>query len=70
MNAVRTIVMVARIRCLTTTANRTHRRVCVCVFASAMFVNASAVPVIRLTYTSTKICIKNEWHDYLEYIYH
>ena len=29
----------------------------------------SAVLVIRLTYTSTKTCIKNEWHDYSEYIY-
>ena len=29
----------------------------------------SAVLVIRLTYTSTKTCIKNEWHDYNEYIY-
>ena len=29
----------------------------------------SAVLVIRLTYTSTKTCIKNEWHDYGEYIY-
>ena len=28
----------------------------------------SAVLVIRLTYTSTKTCIKNEWHDYSEYI--
>ena len=29
----------------------------------------SAVLVIRLTYASTKTCIKNEWHDYDEYIY-
>ena len=29
----------------------------------------SAVLVIRLTYTSTKTCIKKEWHDFGEYIY-
>ena len=43
-----------------------------CVCASAMFVNAisySVVLVVRLAYTSTKTCIKNEWHDYGEYIY-
>ena len=36
-----------------------------------MFVNAiqQCYIVIRLTYTSTKTCIKNEWHDYSEYIY-
>ena len=39
--------------------------VCVCHVCECY----SAVLVIRLAYTSTKICIKNEWHDYGEYIY-
>ena len=47
--------------------------VCVCVCVCACKCNVcecySAVLVIRLTYTSTKTCIKNEWHDYGEYIY-
>ena len=47
--------------------------VCVCVCTCACKCNVcecySAVLVIRLTYTSTKTCIKNEWHDYGEYIY-
>ena len=39
--------------------------VCVCVFTSAVFVNDIQQHLsIRLTYTSTKACIKNEWHDY------
>ena len=46
---------------------------CVCVCACVCKCNVcecySAVPVIRLTYTSTKTCIKTEWHDYGEYIY-
>ena len=48
--------------------------VCVCVFV-CVFLKCnvcecySAVLVIRLTYTCTKTCIKNEWHDYGEYIY-
>ena len=42
------------------------RGVCVCLHVQCECY--SAVLVIRLTYTSTKICIKNEWHDYSEYI--
>ena len=43
--------------------------VCVCVCKCNVCECYSAVLVIRLTYTSTKTCIKNEWHDYGEYIY-
>ena len=43
--------------------------VCVCVCKCNVCECYSAVLVIRLTYTSTKTCIKTEWHDYGEYIY-
>ena len=43
--------------------------VCVCVCKCNVCECYSAVLVIRLTYTSTKTYIKNEWHDYSEYIY-
>ena len=54
--------------------------VCVCVFVCVCVCARvcskcnvcecySAVLVIRLIYTSTKTCIKTEWHDYGEYIY-
>ena len=45
--------------------------VCVCVCARVRACKChvcecySAVLVIRLAYTSTKTCIKNEWHDYI-----
>ena len=42
---------------------------CVCVCKCNVCECYSAVLVIRLTYTSTKTCIKTEWHDYSEYIY-
>ena len=42
---------------------------CVCVSKCNVSECYSAVLVIRLTYTSTKTCIKSEWHDYGEYIY-
>ena len=42
---------------------------CVCVCKCNVCECYSAVLVIRLTYTSTKTCIKNEWHDYDQYIY-
>ena len=44
---------------------------CVCVCKCNICECYSAVLVVRLTYmyTSTKTCIKNEWHDYGEYIY-
>ena len=44
-------------------------RVCACVCKCNVCECYSAVLVMRLTYTSTKTCIKNEWHDYSEYIY-
>ena len=40
----------------------------VCVCLQVQCECYSAVLVMRLTYTSTKTCIKNEWHDYSEYI--
>ena len=40
---------------------------CVCVCKCNVCECYSAVLVIRLAYTSTKTCIKNEWHDYGEY---
>ena len=43
--------------------------VCVCVCKCNVCECYSPVLVIRLTYTSTKACIKDEWHDYGEYIY-
>ncbi len=43
--------------------------VCVCVCKCNVCECYSAVLVIRLTYTSTKTCITNEWHDHGEYIY-
>jgi len=43
--------------------------VCICVCKCNVCECYSAVLVIRLTYTSTKTCIKNERHDYVEYIY-
>jgi len=43
--------------------------VCVCVCKCNVCECYSAVIVIRLTYTSTKTFIKNEWHDYGEYTY-
>ena len=43
--------------------------VCVCVCKCNVCECYSAVLFIRLTYTSTKTCMKNEWHDYGEYIY-
>ena len=42
--------------------------VCVCVCVCHVCECYSAVLVIKLAYTSTKICIKNEWHDYGEYL--
>ena len=52
---------------------REGRCVCVCVCVCVCKCNVcecySAVLVIRLTYTSTKTCIKNEWNDYSEYIH-
>ena len=42
---------------------------CACVCKCNVCECYSAVLVVRLTYTSTKTCIKNEWHDYSEYIY-
>ena len=47
---------------------RVHVRVCVC--KCNVCECSLAVLVIRLTHTSTKTCIKNEWHDYGEYIIH
>ena len=35
-----------------------------CMWSSMLF-SSSLVLVIRLTHTSTKTCIKNEWHDYM-----
>ena len=43
--------------------------VCVCVCKCNVCECYSAVLVIRLTYIPTKTCMKNEWHDYGEYIY-
>ena len=43
--------------------------VCVCVCKCNVCECYSAVLVIMLTYTSAKTCIKNEWHDYGDYIF-